>query len=307
MRLHHRLFFVAGSIVVLLVPIACKQQAGPATAVTTQPAAVSVKRFHLRGMVLAKRVQTGELTLQHGAIAGFMPAMTMVYKVKDRAAVQEVEPGDLITADVLVPSDSDNYLLSNVVITDKSGRNKPPTMLPPHKLMIGESVPDLPLVNQDGKTIHLQDYRGKAVLITFIYTRCPLPTACPLISSHFAEIHRRLAKDPKAYAGSHLISISLDPTYDTPPVLRRYGLAYLDNNAAGFSHWEFVDTTPANLKKLAEAFGLEYSERNNQITHTMETTLLGPDNKVAQEWEGSGWDPDTVADAVKAATYGATK
>ena len=90
-------------------------------------------------------------------------------------------------------------------------------------------------------------------------------------------------------------------------LLRKYGLAYLDNNAAGFSHWEFVDTTPANLKKLAEAFGLQYSERNNQITHTMETTLLGPDNKVAQEWEGSDWDPDTVADAVKAAVYGAKK
>src|ERR1700739_2173088 len=78
MRLHHRLFFVAGSIVVFLIPIACKQQPGPARAVTKQPVAVSVKRYHLRGMVLAKRVQTSELTIQHGAIAGFMPAMTMV-------------------------------------------------------------------------------------------------------------------------------------------------------------------------------------------------------------------------------------
>jgi protein SCO1 len=307
MRLHHRLFWVAGSIAALLVPIACKQQAATATTVTAQPATGSVKRYQLSGMVLGKSIQTDELTIQHGPIAGFMPAMTMVYKVKDQAAVQEVEPGDLITADVLVPSNSDNYLLGDVVITDKSGRKKPPTLLPPHKLMIGESVPDLPLVNQDGKTIHLQDYRGRAVLITFIYTRCPLPTACPLISSHFAEIHRRLAKDPKAYAGSHLITISLDPTYDTPPVLRQYGLAYLDDNAAGFSQWEFVDTTPENLKRLAGAFGLQYSERNNQITHTMETTLLGPDNKVAQEWDGSDWDPDTVADAVKAAVYGAKK
>ncbi|HUN84223.1 MAG TPA: SCO family protein [Terracidiphilus sp.] len=229
-----------------------------------------------------------------------MPAMTMVYKVKNPGDVQKVKPGDEITADVLVPSDSDNYLLDQVVITSEKRRKLPPAMLPPHQLMVGEAVPDLPLVNQDGKPIHLRDYRGKAVLITFIYTRCPMPTACPLITSHFAKVNNLLAKMPAAYAASHLISVSLDPNYDKPPVLRQYGMAYLDDNASAFAHWEFADTTPGDLRKLAQAFGLQYTEEDNQITHTMQTTLLDKENKVAQQWGGSGWNPSDVANAVAA-------
>jgi len=82
------------------------------------------------------------------------------------------------------------------------------------------------------------------------------------------------AHDKKAHDESHLISVSLDPAFDKPPVLRQYGLAYLDDNASAFSHWEFEDTTPGGGKKLAEAFGLEYSEENNQITHTVATMTM---------------------------------
>jgi protein SCO1 len=297
--------FLIGAL--LLFPTGCKRQAGGSASVSARSSDSSVERYQLRGMVVSKSMQTNELTIQHGEIRGFMPAMTMVYKAKDAAVVQEVQPGDQITADVLVPSSNDNYLLSNVAITSKARRGLPPALLPAHQLLVGEQVPDLPLVNQDGKTIHLEDYRGKAVLITFIYTRCPMPTACPLITSHFARVNERLAKDPKAYADSHLISISLDPNYDKPPVLRQYGLAYLDDNAAAFSHWEFADTTPADLKKLAEAFGLEYSDEDNQITHSMRTTLIGPDSKVAQAWDGSGWEADDVVNAVTAAAYKAMR
>ena len=116
-----------------------------------------------------------------------------------------------------------------------------------------------------------------------------------------------LPSDPKAYNASHLISISLDPGYDQPPVLRQYGLAYLDDNAGAFSHWEFADTTPGDLKKLAEAFGLQYNEENNQITHTMATTLIDPDSKVAQTWAGSDWNPDDVASAIKSLALKVTR
>src|SRR5208337_4863905 len=107
-------------------------------------------------------------------------------------------------------------------------------------LKIGEKVPDLQLVNQDGRPFHFSDFKGKAVLVTFIYTRCPMPAFCPRLSSQFAKIHDALAKTPDDYDRTHLLTISFDPKYDTAPVLRRYGLAYLDNNAEGFSHWSFA-------------------------------------------------------------------
>jgi protein SCO1 len=297
---HHVACVAILSCVVFSFQIGCRKSVDSEPGVVLHPTNTPVDRYHLHGLVLATSASTGEITVQHGDIPGFMPAMTMAYKLKDPAEIQKLRPGDEISADILVHSDSDDYLLDSVTITSQARRGLLPAMLPPHQLMVGETVPDLPLVNQDGKTIHLKDYRGKALLITFIYTRCPMPTACPLITSHFAKVNNDLAHDKKAYDESHLISVSLDPAYDKPPVLRQYGLAYLDDDSAAFSHWEFADTTTGDLKKLAEAFGLQYSEENNQITHTMATTLIDPDSKVAQTWAGSDWNPDDVASAVKA-------
>jgi len=311
MILTHRRRFAALACVGLLVtaPFGCRKQSNDANTPGEEvhPVAVTFRHYHLRGMVVATSIATSAIAVEQGDIPGFMPAMTMVYKVKNSTDVAKLRPGDRISADVLVPSDSDDYLLDQVVITSETGRALPPSMLPPHQLMIGETVPDVPLINQDGTAIHLRDYRGKAVLITFIYTRCPMPTACPLITSHFAKVNDLLEKAPAAYAASQLISVSLDPTYDKPPILRQYGLAYLDDNAAAFAHWEFAVTTPADLKRLAQAFGLQYTEEDNQITHTMQTTLLDKDNRVAQQWPGSGWNPADIASAVESAATKAAR
>ena len=258
------------------------------------------KHYTLRGRVVAKSAVNGQLTVDNDNIPGFMQAMIMPYPVKDPQGLAEVEPGDRITADVVVKN-NDNYWLERLTITDQSGRGSVPAVTTPHELMPGEAVPDVPLINQDGKTLHLSQFKGKAVLLTFIYTRCPLPTFCPLISSEFAAIQSDLAKDLPNYDRTHLVSISLDPQYDTPPVLRKYGLAYLRDDASGFAHWDFVSTTPADLQKLASAFGLQYLEQNNQISHSMNTILLASDGTVAERWPGNEWKTSEVTAALKKA------
>jgi protein SCO1/2 len=212
----------------------------------------------------------------------------MTYTLHDSNAVQGLQPGDMIAADVVVPKNGDPYWLDDVVITNTpQGPIKAASA--PRLLSPGDSIPDVPLTNQDGKPLHLGQLKGKAVLVTFIYTRCPQPTFCPRISSQFASIHDELAKNPDDYSKTHLVSISLDPTYDTPPVLKKYGLAYMDNKSEGFTHWEFASTKPEDLSKLAKAFGLEYFQQDNQIVHTMTTVLLSPDGTVAKTWEGNEW------------------
>jgi protein SCO1/2 len=258
------------------------------------------KHYTLHGLIVAKGDSTPLLSVDNDDIPGFMPAMTMPYPVKDPQGLAAVEPGDQITADVVVKS-SDDYWLEHITITDKSGRGSAPAVTATHELLPGESVPDVPLINQDGKTVHLGQFKGKAVLLTFIYTRCPLPTFCPLISSEFAAIQKEMAETPEDYKKTHLVSISLDPDYDTPPVLRKYGLAYLLDDASGFAHWDFVATTSADLQKLASAFGLQYVEQNNQISHSMNTILLSPDGKVAETWPGNEWKTSEVAAALKKA------
>lgn len=255
------------------------------------------RHYDLKGQVLDKNPATSEITVKHGDIPGFMPAMTMSYLVKDQNGFKKVEPGDDITADVVTANNGNAYWLENVRITDESGRKtvKPGTV---HRLDIGDHVPDLTLVNQDGKSFHLGDFKGKAVLITFIYTRCPVPTFCPRLSSQFAKIQGDLAKTPDDFAKTHLVTISFDPKYDTPPVLRKYGLAYLDNDSAGFSHWDFASTNPGDLRKIADAFGLEYFEEDNQISHSMVIVLISPEGTVAKYWS-TEWTTAQLEDALR--------
>ena len=255
------------------------------------------KHYDLKGEVLDKKPATNEITVKHEDIPGFMPAMTMSYPVKDQNGFRQVEPGDDITADVITANNGNQYWLENVRITGESGRKiiKPGTV---HRLDIGDHVPDLTLVNQDGNSFRLSDFKGKAVLITFVYTRCPVPTFCPRLSSQFAKIQDDLAKTPIDFAKTHLVTISFDPKYDTPPVLRKYGLAYLDNNPAGFSHWDFASTNPGDLRKIADAFGLEYFEEDNQISHSMVIVLISPEGTVARYWS-TEWTTAELEDALR--------
>src|SRR5262249_18626735 len=161
----------------------------------------------------------------------------------DDATLDRVMPGDQITADVVVGGD--NVHLENVVVVKKgNGATKTSSgVLIPHSLE-GDTVPDFAFVNQDGARFGLHRYAGKAMLVTFIYTRCPLADYCPLVSHNFAEIEKALAKNPSLYAKTHLLCISFDPKFDTPPVLRAYGLRYApDKGAQTFSHFEFAAVT----------------------------------------------------------------
>ena len=259
----------------------------------------SSKHYLLQGQVLGKSDSAQQLTVTHGAIPGFMAAMTMAYAVKDPRGFQEVQPGDLITADLVVAGAND-YWLEHLSIKSQAGRGLV-SSIPPHVLVPGERVPDVSLTNQDGKTIRLTDFRGKAVLITFIYTRCPFPTFCPLVSSKFAAIHKAMAKVPAEYEATHLISISLDPAYDTPPIMRAYGLNYLANDPKGFEHWDFVSTTPDDLNTVATAFGLEYFPQANLVPHSMNTILLATDGTVSRYWPGTEWNTSEVISALRQA------
>lgn len=246
------------------------------------------RKYPLQGEVVAKNAVTGEITVKHGDIPGFMSAMTMPYRVKDPAVVRELQPGYKFAADVVVGSDPSDYWLENVRITgritDPAGRNQAKAPAASQMLMPGERAPDFTLINQDGRKIHLSDFTGKALLVTFIYTRCPMPDFCPRLSSQFARIHNELKKNPGDYDKTHLLTISFDPKYDTPAILRKYGLGYLDGDQSGFSHWDFASTNPTELRHLAQAFGLEYEGEDNQISHTMSIVLIAPDGTVAKFW-----------------------
>jgi len=250
------------------------------------------QRFDLRGKVVAVDRNEGTVTLAHEAIPGYMAAMTMAYPVKDKWAFDVLKPGQTVHATLVVASD--RAWLEGIVVTEEA-KPESNSVAPPGSVRtpLGEEVPDFALINQDGKRIHLDQYHGKALLLTFIYTRCPLPDYCPLMSKNFAQILGEVLSDPALSPSTHLLSISIDPEYDKPAVLRAYGLDCA-GNPHPFDHWEFASGTPEQVRKVAEFFGLKYWTEGGQIVHALVTALIGPDGKVIQLYRGNDWQPAQV-------------
>lgn len=276
----------------------CNRTNAAASAATASAAAV--QRHPMSGMIVGESESARQITVRQEAIPDFMPAMDAVYTLSDGNALRAVQPGDQISATILSSSDDDAMRLTNIAVTAQPRHPLTESELPPHELLMGEAVPDIPMVNQAGQPVDIPHFRGKAVLLTFIDTRCT--EDCPVITGRFQKVDNLLRQDGQVYGSSHLLSISIDPANDKPPVLRRYGLQYLDGNAAGFAHWGFVDLTPANLKKLAKDFGVMYRPSpDGDIAHTMLTALIAPDGTVKQVWSGDDWNPQIVAQAVASA------
>jgi len=254
------------------------------------------KAYHLRGKVVSSDAAKGEVTLDHEAIPGFMEAMTMPYKLKDASILGELHPGDVLTADLLVSQDPDaDVLLDHIVVVAQAKPDYPPAASY-HVPAPGDPVPDFKLRNQDGRPIHLGQFRGHALLVTFIYTRCPSPEFCPRVTRNFAAIEKQLASNPALYAKTHLLSVSFDPAYDTPERLRAYGATYIGSNAKNaFAHWEFAVPQKPVLAAMARFFDLGMSQNADAtITHTLSTTLIGPDGKVIHFYPGNEWTSDQI-------------
>ena len=253
------------------------------------------RRYDLSGKVIAVDPAAHQLTIQHEDIAGLMPGMTMPFRVEDDWVYKAAGPGDSVTATLVIRGARSH--LENVVITKSAG---PPPDVPGIRLpQVGDAVPDFTFVNQDGKRVQLAQLRGKAVLLTFIYTRCPLPDYCIRMSNNFGTIARTLKQDQAAYDKTEILSISFDPDNDKPKVLHDYGKNYAGEVDPKFTHWQFVTGTPEEIKKTAEFFGLTYLSNGTQIVHSLRTAVIGPDGRITHLFNGNEWKPDDAVSALK--------
>jgi protein SCO1/2 len=152
--------------------------------------------------------------------------------------------------------------------------------------------PNFSLVNQDDHAIRLHQYHDKVLLLTFIYTRCPIPRGCPQMVGIFAEIEQALQQDPQLQAKTHLLSISFDPVHDTPALLRDYG-SYYTTGPEGFTHWEFASGTVEQVQAITQFFGLRSLPTGELITHFPRTAVVSPEGKVVKVYTDNSW---TAAD-----------
>jgi protein SCO1/2 len=270
----------------------------------TATVAPTGKQYPVRGVVVSTDTGKGEVLLSHEAIPGLMDAMTMSYPLKDPSIISELHDGDRITATLTVAdnaSGASRMALDHlVVIAQMRPDTKPKVQY--HVPAPGDVVPDYPLLNQSGRKIRLSQFRGKVVVLTFIYTRCTMTDFCLKMSRNFADIDKALAGDPAIYAKTHLLSISFDPSYDTPQVLRSYGGAYTGKyTKETFAHWDFAAPSIVDLPKVEQFFDLGVTGEGPNLMHSLATVVVGKDGKVVAYYPTNDWTTDTLLKQIRAA------
>jgi len=270
---------------------ACRGEAPPAAG----------QRYPIKGTVVEVDAANRSLTIAHEDIPGFMAAMTMPFVVleKDAALLQAMSAGDEVTATLVAPDS--RYWLEDLVVVKKGTPDPNATPGPrAHEPHAGDAMPDVALVDQDGRPLRLADYRGKAVALTFVFTRCPMPDFCPLLMTKFAAAQAMLSKEPGLAARTHLLTISFDPAHDTPDVLRAFGKPF-QKTTPPFTHWSLATGKDEAIRALGGALELDYVEESRSFTHNLRTAVLDGEGKLRRLFRGSDWTPEELVAELKAA------
>ena len=289
-------FFIA---LLLLLFVGCR----PAENISNSSTA---KRYPFVGKIVSVDKNAKKAKIDHQEIPGYMSAMTMDFPIHEDWVWNDLTPGSEIHAELVVDNAAkDPYWLENIGIVAAADPSKPvPT--DDRFAQIGRPVPDFSLTNQDGKKFSIKDYRGKALAITFIYARCPLPDYCIRMSKNFSDLAMVLNKDVELKDKIRLLSISFDPENDTPEKLRSYGIGYMGNpNPPDFTVWQLAVGTDAEVRKIGDFFGLDYRiDENNktQINHNLRTAVISPEGNVTKMFAGNEWTPAQLLNELKAST-----
>jgi protein SCO1/2 len=260
------------------------------------------RTFTLQGQVLSLEPPRKLLTIKHEEIKGFMPAMTMPYEVRNAKLLDGLAPGDLINATLVVVSNG--AYLSTIRKVGQAPLEKPPAEAPNppasagfELLKPGEPVPDSAFVDQSGQKRRFGTFKGSPVVMTFIYTKCPLPTFCPLMDRHFAALQTSLKADP-ALQAVRLVTVSFDPITDTPAVLREHAKRL----NADLTRWTFLTGDRDEIDQFAARFGISISRAMNDardITHNLRTAIIDRDGRIVKVYTGNDWSPEQVLEDLK--------
>jgi protein SCO1 len=262
-------------------------------------AAPEARPYELQGQILAIRPEPQELLIEHGDIVGFMPGMTMPFKVRDERLLSSKAPGDLIRARLMVGRD-EAWLATlektGTAPLEEAAAFPAASFVTP--LKAGDPVPDATLTDQGGTPLTISAWRDSAVVVTFSYIRCPLPQFCPLMDRRFAEVQRAVREDPVLNGRVHLLSVSFDPRNDTPEAMT----AHAARAGAEPSVWRFATAAPEVVDRFAAAFGVNViREPDGTITHNLRTAVIAPGGRVVSVHDDGDWTAAQVVAELRAA------
>jgi protein SCO1/2 len=248
------------------------------------------QRFPFHGMVINTEPRGKQALIQHDNIPGLMKGMTMPFNIKDDKTLAALRPGDTLQA-TLVKQQYESWLEDVKVVSHQDlDDNKPAIPQPLQHPEPGTPVPDFTFVNQNGKRLRFSQLRGVPVLLTFIYTRCPLPDYCPRMNSNLLQV-ARAAPD----SSLQLLSISFDPDHDTPAVLRSYASHWINDLPPSLrSRWQFVAPAKSELPDVLRFFAVTANPENGLITHSLSSALVDAEGKIIRWYPANLWTPEDV-------------
>jgi len=283
-------------VIVLLAIAGCKPKpAAPA----------QVKFYDAHGIIRQITADRHSATIQHDAIAGYMPAMTMEFPVRDTNELNGIAPSDEVTFKLAVGENEDwieavrfvSHRIENVTNGVVMIHEAMPELKP------GDLLPDCDLTDENGDRIRFSDFRGRALAFTFFFTRCPLPDYCPRMSKNFSETRQLLLNTPDAPTNWQFLSISFDPDFDQPEMLASYAKFFRGYNP---DRWKFAAASTNALAQLAPQLDLMVMRDSTGISHNLRTVVLDPHGRIAHQFDGNEWTPRMLADALLSAARGQT-
>ncbi len=288
---------LAAGLLVLAGASGCSRSAAP-----TAAAAPEEKRYPVTGEVISADPARKVLIVQHDEVKGLMPAMTMEFAVSG-ADVVAFKPGQRIRAE-MIPSDQGDWRLEHIWPDDKAAvaavANQAAALRQDTLIRggsayreVGEAIPDFALYDQEGRVVTSGRFRGKQVMLNFIFTRCPVATMCPASTAKMVSL-QRLAK-AEGIPNLELVSISLDPTYDTPAVLKEYA----STRGIDTANFSLLTGPESAIKDLLTQFGVVAEFDGNLLKHTLSTLLIDENGRIRHRADGSAWEPKDFVEKMK--------
>ncbi len=303
-RVQRKLLYVTGVVVLLNVALFAAfllrspRRAAPGSA--TNEAAPGDGRagvYAVTGIVLEVRDGGTNLRIRHDPVPGYMPAMTMPFLARDPRETASVQAGDQIAFRLLV-TDEESWIDSvrrlGVAETPQFLETRSRIVRDVDPLELGQPMPDYVFTNQFGLPTRLGDFRGRALALTFIFTRCPLPDFCPRMLKNFAAVRAELESRAGAPTNWHLVTLTIDPLYDTVPVMK----AYAERNHYDPARWTFLTGALIDIDAITEQVGLVFRRQTPDALpdHNVRTVVVDTEGRLRKIIVGNTWNPGEVVE-----------
>jgi len=297
-------FLTALAALLLFTNVSCKER-GTAAAAGNPAASSSTNQqvFQVKGVVKELQPDGKTIVIKHEEVPNYMPAMTMPFEVKSTNELRGLRPGDAVAFQMIV-TDADAWIDHIAKLNAAQPAEPPPRPAlrlarDVDPLKTGDLLPEYHFTNELGQAVSTRQFKGQALVFTFFFTRCPYPTFCPLMANNFEETQKKLLALPHGPANWHMLSISFDPEFDTPALLKAYADRYNYNP----EHWNFVTGALIDVTAIGDQVGEYFGhDETGAVVHNLRTVVVDAQGRVQKIIPENKWTSDElVAEIVKAA------